>query len=141
MNFVVISGRLTRDPETRHTQSGAVTTSFTLALDKQLSKDKKAELQSRGYPTADFPRIVTWGRVAEIASEHLTKGRKVLIEGSLQTGQYKDNNGGIRYTTDIIASKIEFMDPGSKQENKDRDYDPGFGPDFSGQSFDDEVPF
>lgn len=140
MNMVVLTGRLVKDPELRHTQSGQATASFTLAVDKQLNRDKKAELQQQGKPTADFPRIITWGKVAEIASNNLSKGRKVLIEGVLTTGQYKDNNGTTHYTTDVIANKIEFMD--SRQEQR-QEATSEYGSDFRGGSFEDdsEVPF
>ena len=139
MNHVILSGRLVRDPELRHTQTGMAQASFTLAIDKQLSRDKKAELQQQGKPTADFPRIITWGKVAEIASNNLSKGRKVLIEGVLTTGQYKDQNGTTHYTTDVIAHKIEFMD--SRQEQRQEEPSE-YGADFSGGTLnDDEVPF
>lgn len=139
MNHIILSGRLTKDVEERITPSGIRQASFTLAVDKQLSRDKKAELQQQGKPTADFPRIITWGKVAEIASNNLSKGRKVLIEGVLTTGQYKDNNGATHYTTDVIANKIEFMD--SRQEQR-QEAPSEYGSDFSGGTLDDdEVPF
>lgn len=139
MNRVILSGHLARDPELRHTQSGLAQASFTLAVDKQLSRDKKAELQQQGKPTADFPRIITWGKVAEIASNNLSKGRKVLIDGVLTTGSYKDQNGTTHYTTDVIAQKIEFMD--SRQEQR-QEAPSEYGADFTnGMLDDDEVPF
>ena len=139
VNHIVLSGRLTKDPEERVTPSGLRQTSFTLAVDKQLSRDKKAELQQQGKPTADFPRIITWGKVAEIASNNLSKGRKVLIEGVLTTGQYKDQNGTTHYTTDVVAHKIEFMD--SRQEQR-QEVPSEYGADFTnGMLDDDEVPF
>ena len=60
MNIVILSGRLVRDPEVGYTQSGLMQASFTIAVDKQLSKDKKDALRASGKPTADFPRIITW---------------------------------------------------------------------------------
>lgn len=137
MNQVNLTGRLVRDPEVRHTQSGLSQASFTLAVDKQLSKDKKEQLGASGKPTADFPRIVTWGKVAEMAANNLVKGRKVLIEGVLTTGQYKDNNGVTHYTTDVIANKIEFMDSNSQQQPST----PQAQSDFISDEWDDSCPF
>jgi len=144
MNFVVLTGRLVRDPELRHTQSGTATASFTLAVDKQITKDKKEEMKAAGKPTADFPRITTWGRTAEMAANNLTKGRKVLVEGVLTTGQYKDSNDVTHYTTDVVANKIEFMDSNHRSESQSpAGSSDNYGPDFTGSSFEDdsEVPF
>jgi len=138
MNQVNLTGRLVRDPEVRHTQSGLMQASFTIAVDKQLSKDKKDALRASGKPTADFPRIVTWGKTAEVVSNNLVKGRKVLVEGMLTTGQYKDQNGTTHYTTDVVANKVEFMDSAQAKQEAPSEY----GADFTnGMLDDDEVPF
>lgn len=111
MNSVNLIGRLVRDPELRYTQSQQAVCSFTLAVDKGLSRDKREELESAGKPTADFPRIMVWGKMGENASTYLSKGRRCAIEGRIQTGSYQDRETGKTvYTTDIIADKVEFID-------------------------------
>lgn len=73
MNRVILSGRLAKDPELRYTQSGKVVTSFSLAVDKDLSKEKIEEKDTNNRPTADFPRINIWGKQGENASWYLHK--------------------------------------------------------------------
>lgn len=109
MNKVVLIGRLTKDLDLRYTQSGMAVCQFTLAVDKNLSKDKKEEMEAQNKPTADFPRIVVWGKMAENASKYLKKGNKCAIEGAIQAGSYKDNNGNRVFTTDIVAQHVEFL--------------------------------
>lgn len=109
MNKVVLIGRLTKDPDLRYTQSGMAVCQFTLAVNKNLSKDKKEELEAQNKPTADFPRIIIWGKMGENASRYLKKGSQCAIDGSIQTGSYEDNNGNRVFTTDIVAQHVEFL--------------------------------
>lgn len=109
MNKVVLIGYLTKDPDLRYTQSGMAVCQFTLAVNKNLSKDKKEEMEAQNKPTADFPRIIIWGKMGENASRYLKKGSQCGIDGSIQTGFYEDNNGNRVYTTDIIAQHVEFL--------------------------------
>jgi len=116
MNQVAIIGRLTKDPELRYISgSGMATCQFTLAVDKQLSKQKKQEFEQAGKPTADFIRIVVWGKQAENCANYLEKGRKVAINGSINVSSYKSNTGETRYSTDVVASNVEFIDWGGKK--------------------------
>lgn len=114
MNHVSITGRLTKDVELRYTQSGMATTRLNVAVDRKLSKDKKAELQAKGEPTTDFISCVAFGKTAETIATYLGKGRKILIEGRIQTGSY-DKDGHKVYTTDVIVDQFEFIDSGDKQ--------------------------
>lgn len=109
MNKVVLIGRLTKDPDLRYTQSGMAVCQFTLAVNKNLSKDKKEEMEAQNKPTADFPRIVVWGKMGENASRYLKKGSQCAVDGSIQTGSYEDNNGNRIYTTNIVAQHVEFL--------------------------------
>lgn len=144
MNKVVLIGRLTKDPELRHIAStGRAVCNFTLAVDRQLSKDKKTEYQQKGIPTADFIRVNVWGKTAEVAAQYLRKGQKVAIDGQITTGSFKTNDGETRYTTEVTANQLEFLEKASSQPSADDQdhgmYDPG---DFSGSYQDDEeVPF
>ena len=106
MNSVALAGRLTRDPEVRYTQSQTAVASFTLAVDRPYSKDKENN--------ADFIRITTFGKQAEFAEKYLNKGRLVGVTGRIQTGSYQDKDGKTVYTTDVIADRIEFLGPASR---------------------------
>ena len=118
MNKVLLIGRLTKDPDLRYTTSNTATCSFTLAVDKGLSREKREEAEANNRPTADFPRIVVWGRMAENASAYLSKGSKCAIEGRIQTGSYQDRETGKTvYTTDVIADKVEFIDSQNNAQN------------------------
>ena len=110
MNRVILIGRLVRDPELRYTQSQQAVCTFTLAIDKKLSRERRSELEASNRPTADFPRITVWGRQAETASTYLKKGSQCAIEGRIQTGSYQDKETGKTvYTTDVVADNVEFL--------------------------------
>lgn len=104
MNNVILIGRLTKDPEMAYTPSQTALCKFTIAVDRQ-SKDEK---------TADYIRIVVWGKQAENCNRYLFKGKQVAVNGKIQTGSYKDKDGKTVYTTDVIANNVEFL--GSKEK-------------------------
>lgn len=119
MNKVILIGRLVRDPELRYTQSNQAVCNFTLAIDKKLSREKREEAEAAGRPTADFPRIIVWGKMGENASRYLFKGSQCAIEGRIQTGSYQDGESGKTiYTTDIIAENVEFLSRPTQEESK-----------------------
>lgn len=119
MNKVILIGRLTRDPELRYTQANTAVCTFTLAVDKKLSREKREEAEAAGRPTADFPRIIVWGKMGENASRYLEKGKKCAIEGRIQTGSYQDSETGKTvYTTDIVADNVEFLSRPTQDESK-----------------------
>lgn len=110
MNSVVLIGRLTRDPELRFIPStGLAVAKFALAVDRDMSKDKKQEAASQGKPTADFINITVFGKTAELCANYLAKGRQCAVQGRIQTGSYTTQTGEKRYTTDVIADRIEFI--------------------------------
>lgn len=138
MNNVALIGRLTRDPELRYIQSGTATSRFTLAVNKDLSKDKKQEMESKNQPTADFISIVVWGKMAENCANYLVKGRLIGVQGRIQTGSY-DKDGTKVYTTEVVASHVEFLEFGDKKNKEDStsSYDTsGFHP-----ADNDDIPF
>lgn len=106
MNNVILIGRLTKDPELSYTTSQTALCKFTIAVDRQ-SKEEK---------TADFIRIVVWGKQAENCDRYFFKGKQVAVNGRIQTGSYKDKDGKTVYTTDVIANNVEFL--GGKTEEK-----------------------
>lgn len=109
MNQVIIIGKLTKDPELKYAQNGNAIANFTVAVDRNYSKDKKAELKSKGQPTADFIRVIAWGKTAELCANYLAKGKQVAVNGSIQTSTYKSNTGETRYSTDVLANNVEFL--------------------------------
>ena len=90
MNSVNLIGRLVKDPELRYTQTQQAVVNFTLAVDKGLSREKREDLEAAGKPTADFPRIMVWGKQAENVSRYLSKGSQCAVIGRIQTGSYRD---------------------------------------------------
>lgn len=140
----MLIGRLTKDPELRYVaNSGTAVATFTLAVDKQVSREKKQEMESKGQPTADFIRTVVWGRQAESCANHLAKGLLTAVQGRIQTGSYDDKDGKRIFTTDVVAERVQFLEWGDKKNNtpsKERQDDfpdiGGFNPTDS-----DNIPF
>ena len=109
MNKVILIGNLAADVESRTTQSGIAQASFRLAVQRRFANQQ-------GQREADFFQIVCWRQTAEFAARYLSKGRKVAVEGSLQTRSYDAQDGSKRYVTEVIADSVEFCD--SKLEGK-----------------------
>lgn len=119
MNKAILIGRLTRDPELRYTQSNQAVCTFTLALDRKMSRDKREEAEASNRQTADFPRIIVWGKMGENASRYLFKGSQCAIEGRIQTGSYQDRETGKTvYTTDIVAESVEYLSNSTQEGSK-----------------------
>lgn len=114
MNQVVLIGRLTKDPETSVSQSNTMVSRFTLAVDRDYKRD--------GEQTADFLRIITFGKTAELVDAYLFKGRQVAVHGRIQTGSYTNKDGQKVYTTDIIADRVQFL--GGKQSQDEAPTEP-----------------
>ncbi|MCW6678187.1 single-stranded DNA-binding protein [Anaerococcus sp. NML200574] len=119
MNKAIIIGRLTKDPELRYTQTNQAICSFTLALDRKMSRDKREEAEASNRQTADFPRIIVWGKMGENASRYLFKGSQCAVEGRIQTGSYQDRETGKTvYTTDIVAESVEYLSNSTQEGSK-----------------------
>ena len=101
MNTWVGIGRLTRDPEVRYTQSGKACAKFTLAIDRRKSAD--------GNQQADFISCVAWEKTAEVISQYTGKGRKIAVEGRIQTRSYA-KDGRKTYVTEVVVNGMEFCD-------------------------------
>ena len=104
VNKVILLGNLGRDPETRYTTDGGAVTNLNIATSEQW-KDKSGEKQER----TEWHRVVLFGRTAEIAGEYLKKGRSVYIEGRLQTRKYTDKDGVEKYSTEIVADRMQLI--------------------------------
>jgi single-strand DNA-binding protein len=106
LNKCMIIGNLGRDPEMRYTASGQPVTQFTVAVNRKY-KNQAGEWQEE----TEWFRIVAWGPLAERTAEYLRKGRKVYVEGRLQTRQWEGQDGQKRYTTELVANTVTSLDP------------------------------
>jgi single-strand DNA-binding protein len=111
LNKVMIIGNLGRDPEMRYTPSGQPVTQFTVAVNRNY-KNQAGEWQEE----TEWFRIVAWGPLAERTAEYLRKGRKVYVEGRLQTRQWEGQDGQKRYTTELVANTVTPLDPRPRDE-------------------------
>lgn len=109
LNRIILSGRLTRDPELRRTQSGIPVASFSLAVNRDF-KDKA----TRETPV-DFIDIVAWRHTGEFAANYFAKGSMAVVEGRLQIRDWTDREGGRRRTAEVVASNIYFGDSAKKK--------------------------
>lgn len=108
VNKVILIGRLGQDPEVRMTPNGQAVCSLRLATSESWTKDGNKEERT------EWHRVVVWGRQAELAGKYLKKGRACFIEGKLQTRSWDDQQTGQkRYSTEIVASNIQFLDSGT----------------------------
>lgn len=109
MNKVILMGRLTKDPETRYTQTNNIqVTSCTLAVNRRFAKE--------GEQQADFISIVAWSKTAEFVSKYFKKGQQVGVIGRIQTRTWDDDQGQKHYVTEVIAEEVYFAD--SKKEGQ-----------------------
>lgn len=142
VNKVILVGRLGNDPEIRYTQQGVAVTNFNIATSENWV-DKGGQKQER----TEWHRIVVWGKIAEVCSQYLAKGRQVFIEGRLQTRQWEDKEGSKRYTTEVVASTVQFLDRSSSDPKMatmsadDHGMSDAVPPQMGGQNIDEEIPF
>lgn len=105
MNRVVLVGRLTKNPELKHTQSGTAVCAFTIAVNRPFSKEQEA----------DFINVVAWKKTAENVATFLKKGALIGVDGRIQTRSY-ESDGRKVYVTEVIGESVAFLEP--KQEKK-----------------------
>ena len=117
INRVVLVGRLTRDPELRYTTNNIANLRFTVAVNRQFTNQN-------GERQADFINCVAWRAQAENMARFLKKGSLVGVEGRIETGSYQGQDGQMRYTTDVIADSVQFLEPRNAQPGGAQ---PGFG--------------
>lgn len=102
-NKVILIGNLVADPELKKTPSGVSVTSFRIAVGRRYAKDGEA-------PQTDFIDIVAWRSTAEFVTQYFTKGRAILVCGALQTRTWTDQNGQKRYSVEVVADEVSFVD-------------------------------
>jgi len=110
-NKIILVGNLGRDPELLYTTQGTPVCSFSMATNER-RKDKNGEMQDN---TLWF-RVTLWGRQAETASQYLTKGKPVYIEGRLRVEEWTDRDGKARQTLEVHATDMQFISSGSRSE-------------------------
>ncbi|MCL2227643.1 MAG: single-stranded DNA-binding protein [Oscillospiraceae bacterium] len=147
MNQIVIMGRLTRDPELRHTPNGVAVASFSLAVDRGYTPKDGGERQT------DFIDIVAWRNSAEFVSKYFTKGQMAAVTGRLQIRDWTDKDGNKRRSAEVVADNIYFTESKKSRDSsvgssiQRDDYSQSFpapveGSDFSELDMDDgDLPF
>ncbi len=124
-NKVILGGRLTADPELKATSTGIPVVTVSMAVNRRTSKDQQT----------DFFRVTAWRTTAEFLAKYFKKGSAVCVVGSIQQNSYTDQSGQKKYTTDIVADEVMFVD--SRSDNpaytggESTPTAPSFTPDFS----------
>lgn len=135
VNQVTIIGNLTRDPESRNLPSGAMVCNFTVATSDRWNDKATGKVQEK----SEFHNVVTFGKLAEICSQYLAKGKQIYLSGKLETDSY-EKDGVKRYSTKIKANTVQFLGGKSEQgeqSKSSKDYKPS-----QDNSFDlDSIPF
>ena len=124
LNHIVIMGRLARDPELRHTQTGTPVATFRMAVDRDF-KDKNT-----GERATDWIDVVAWRGTGEFVSRYLAKGRVAVVEGRLQMREWTDKEGNRRTTAEVVADNVYFADSRRDGDGGDRGGSygaPGYG--------------
>lgn len=148
LNKVMIIGRLGQDPELKYTPGGAAVCNFSIATSESWT-DKAGQKQEK----TEWHRIVVWGKLAELCNQYLGKGRQAFVEGKLQTRAWEDKEGQKRYTTEIMANTVQFLDSKqagstgaaiadkSSQASEATTSNPGYNIESSDSFASDDIPF
>ncbi|MEE0808497.1 MAG: single-stranded DNA-binding protein [Acutalibacteraceae bacterium] len=140
-NLVVLTGRLTADPELKKTPNGISVTTFSIAVSRRYRAGEETQ--------ADFITIVAWRQTAEFITKYFTKGSMIGIEGSIQTRKYTDKNGNNRTAFEVVANNAQFVESkrdgqgGSMPAGEVASYSNADSSDFTdmGGAMDDDLPF
>jgi single-strand DNA-binding protein len=122
VNKVILVGNLGKDPEVRYTPGGQAVANFTIATNENWT-DKSGQKQER----TEWHRIVVWGKLAELCSEYLAKGRQVYVEGRLQTREWNNKEGAKQYTTEVVANQVVFLSGGERGQGRGQSRAAGAG--------------
>lgn len=121
VNKVIIIGNLGHDPEIRYTQSGTAVGNLRVAVIERIKRD------AEWVDHTEWVSVVVWGKLAETAGKHLTKGRQVYVEGRLTTKKYTGKDGVEKYATEVVASTVQFLGGKSGGEERAREQAQDFG--------------
>lgn len=134
MNRIDLVGRLASDVELKFTPSGLAMARVNLAVDRPMTKEKKEQDKKDNKPTADFPRLLMMGKLAENASRYVGKGSMVAVEGSIKTSSYENAEGQKIYSTEVLCERVTFLDQPRRTQADE--------PELGADSFTiEEVPF
>ena len=141
VNKAILVGRVGKDPEVRHTQSGMAVAGFSLATSEQWKDKNTGEKQEK----TEWHNITAFGKLAEIINQYVTKGMELYVEGSIKTEKWQDRDGNDRYTTKIMARDIQMLGGGNGGQRQERPAQspsqnsaPPPSPDID---FEDDIPF
>ena len=138
-NLVVLTGRLTADPELKTTANGISVTTFSIAVDRRYRSGEERQ--------TDFINIVAWRQSAEFITKYFKKGNLIGIEGSIQTRRYQDKNGNNRTAFEVVANNVQFVeskrDSSAPVDNEPASFSNADINDFAdlGDATDDDLPF
>lgn len=135
-NKIILVGNLGRDPDLRYTPQGTPVCSFSLATNER-RKDKAGEVQDH----STWFRVTLWGRQAETASQYLTKGRPVYIEGRLRVEEWMDRDGRPRHTLEVHATEMQFIGGGKAEETSPEQTATAATGEQQSDLPDDDIPF
>ena len=107
MNHVTLIGRLTRDPELKYSNSGTAFCRFTVAVNRDFNREE-----------ADFINCLAFKKTAETIAEYLSKGKRIALQGRIQTGSYENKNGDKVSTFEVVADRFEFVDSARSDTSK-----------------------
>src|SRR5262245_22711638 len=130
VNKVILIGNLGADPDLRYTSGGQAVCDLRVATNESWN-DKNGQKQER----TEWHRVVFWGKPAEIIKQYLSKGRRIYIEGRLQTRSWEDKQGQKRYTTEIVGNDFMFLDGGGERAGAGMGGGRGFDRDPGPESF------
>jgi single-strand DNA-binding protein len=135
MNKVFLIGRLSRDPELRHTSSGMAVCQINVAISRRTGAGRD--------PETDFINVVVWDKQAENVAKYLAKGRQVAVEGRIQTRNY-ESNGQTRYVTEVLCDSVQFLETKNSAKNQQVEEQAEEKDDFAGKINnvgDDDLPW
>ena len=115
-NLVVLTGRLTADPELKTTANGLSVTTFSIAVDRRYRSGEERQ--------TDFINIVAWRSSAEFVSKYFKKGSMIAVRGAIQTRRYQDKDGNNRTAFEVVADDVQFAEFGKKEDKPNVDVDP-----------------
>lgn len=134
MNSVQLIGRLTREPDVRYADSGSTIAKFTVAVDRRFKQE--------GGDTADFINCTAFGKTAEFIEKYFSKGKKIALNGRIQTGSYINKDNIKVYTTDVVVENVEFVESRSGEQGGGSTNAPtGDFMNVPDEITDDELPF
>lgn len=131
VNKVIVLGRLGKDVELKYTTKNHSVANFSVATSEKWKDKQSGQMNEK----TEWHRVVVWGAQAENCANFLRKGSQVYIEGRLETRSWEGKNGEKKYTTEVVANNVQFLDAPEKKETKQQE---SFEPDFNSEE---ELPF